>query len=102
MPVERNQKQKTPDTSGVRIVTRSTQKAPTITDPKGSKAKGEDKKIPKVVRIKMKGKQPVIPNANSDSDFEDPRVHPYQGPTDRTKASMNKKRRKRRNNTGMW
>ncbi|KAI3727897.1 hypothetical protein L6452_16525 [Arctium lappa] len=58
-------------------------------------ALGEDKKIPKAVRIKMKEKQPVIPDANSDSDFEDPHVHPDQGPTDRKKASMNKKKDKK-------
>ncbi|KAI3770252.1 hypothetical protein L6452_01379 [Arctium lappa] len=83
---DENQKQKTPAARGIRSVTSNTQKVtPTavteeakgkgidesVPQRKSNRLSGEDKKITKTVKIKMKGKQQAIPDYNSDSDFEE-------------------------------
>ncbi|KAI3734076.1 hypothetical protein L6452_13537 [Arctium lappa] len=69
--MDRNPKAKTSGTSGVQIITRSTQRTAQTSAVKIAKGKGEHKMLPTDVQIKLKGKQQAIPDYNSDSDFEE-------------------------------
>ncbi|KAI3692760.1 hypothetical protein L6452_32582 [Arctium lappa] len=91
----RNPKTKTPGTSDVQIITRSTQNAAPITATKSAKGKGEDKRLSSTVKIKMKGKQRAIPDCNSDSDFEEHHNDPIRGSVAHTKTSKKKIKEKK-------
>ncbi|KAI3771490.1 hypothetical protein L6452_02655 [Arctium lappa] len=81
---------KTGESSDVRVLTRSSKKDVSPSTRNKGKRKDEGRRVPSVVRIKVKGKDCGVPEENSDSDFETQKKHVSEGSNLRNKPAKQK------------